>query len=63
MATFYIPGAYIHTETDEGVIMLLEGALYEIMVKVSPKIYKNYVIVSSKGKMLLYVQIKTIFIA
>ena len=27
-------------------------------MKVSPKIYKNYVIMSSKGKLLLYVQIK-----
>ena len=58
MATFDIPGEYLHTETDEYVIMFLEGGLSEIMVNVSPKIYQNYVIMRSKGKPLLFVQIK-----
>ena len=40
--------------------MLLEGALSEIMVKVETKIYQNYVIMSSKGKPILYVQTKKV---
>ena len=39
MASFDIPGAYLHTETDEYVIILLEVLLAEIMVKAAPKIY------------------------
>ena len=58
MATFDILGGYIHTETDKGVIVFLGGALDQIMVKVAPKIYRRCVIMSSKGKPLLYVQIQ-----
>ena len=39
--------------------MLLEVALSEIMVKVPPKIYWKYVIMSRKGGPLLYVQKET----
>ena len=53
--TFEITGTYLHTETDEDGIMLLEVALSDIMVKVVPKIYQKYVIMRSKGKPLLYV--------
>ena len=58
MATFEIPGVYLHTETDKDVIIYLEGALADIMMKVSPKIYQKYVIMSIKGKLLLCIQIK-----
>ena len=40
MATFEIPGAYIYAETEEDVIMLLEGALSELMVKAVQNIYQ-----------------------
>ena len=38
--------------------MFLEGALSKIILKVSPKIYQKYVIMSKKGKPFLYVQIQ-----
>ena len=34
MANIGIPGAYIHTETDEHMIMLLKGKLSEMMLSV-----------------------------
>ena len=58
MAKFDIPGAYIHIEIEKDVIMLLEVALDEIMMKVTPNIYQKYSIISIKGKPLLYFQIK-----
>ena len=58
MNIFDIPGEYLHTETYQDVIMLIEGALAYTMVKVAPKIYRKYVIVSIKGKPLLYVQMQ-----
>ena len=56
VATFDIPGAYIHIETDEGASMFLEGDIADIMVKLAPKIYQKYFIMSSKWKPLLYIQ-------
>ena len=49
------PGSYIHTETEKYMIMLVGGSLSNILVKVAPKIYRKYIIVSSKGKPLLYI--------
>ena len=50
VATFEIPGLYLHTEIDEEVIMFLVEELAELVLKVSPKIYRKYVIINSKGK-------------
>ena len=58
MDVFDIPGAYLHTETDKEVSMLLEGQLADIMVKVAPKIYLKYETMISKGELLLYVKAK-----
>ena len=41
VAIFEIPGLYLHTETEEDVIILLCGALADIMVKLAPNIYQN----------------------
>ena len=54
---FYNTGEYIHIEIDKGVIMFMEGAIDEIMAKVSPKIYPKSIIMRSKAKPLLYVQV------
>ena len=52
MDTFGIPGAYIQTETDEEVIMVLEWPLSELMVKLYSKLYKKYVTINIKVKSL-----------
>ena len=56
MASFDTPGAYIHTETNEEVIMVPEGSLSEFMMKLDPKIYRKYVTINSRGKSILYVK-------
>jgi hypothetical protein len=56
--TLDIPGAFLHAELDEDVIMLLKGELAEMMVMVDPKLYRPYVIMTSKGEKLLYVRMK-----
>ena len=58
VATFDIPGAYIYTETYKDVTMLLEEAIADLMMKLFPNIYQKYIIMSSKGKPLLYVKIQ-----
>ena len=49
MATFDIPGSYLHIETDEQVIMFLMEEIAYIMVKVSPKIYENMPSLVARG--------------
>ena len=50
-----IHGAFLHTETDKDVIMVLEGPFAELMVQVDPYVYRNYITTNSKGKPILYV--------
>ena len=58
---FNIPGAYSQLETNEDIIMVIEGVLDELMVKVDPLLYRKYITMNSKGKSLLYANIhKTI---
>ena len=57
LAYFYIQGAYLHTLTDEEVIIILKETLAELMVTVDPTLYRNYIISDSKGVPLLYVNI------
>ena len=49
----YLP---LHAETDEYLIMVLEGPLSELMVKVDLSLYRKYFTTNSKGKPLLYVK-------
>ena len=57
VGTCDLPSAFLHTSTDEDVMMVLEGSLAELMVKVDPSLYRKFVTTSSKGKSLLYVNI------
>ena len=41
MAKFDLTGAYFYKETDKGVIILLEGELSDLMVKVSSRYIKS----------------------
>ena len=60
VATYNIPGTYIYTYTYKYVMMLLGVAMADIMMKVAPKIYQKYIIISIKGKPIIYVQIKKV---
>ena len=52
-----IPGAFLHADNDETVLMLLRGKLAELLVKVDPKLYRKYVITLRKGILMLYVKL------
>eukprot|EP00984_Skeletonema_dohrnii_P016801 scaffold7524_cov79-Skeletonema_dohrnii-CCMP3373.AAC.1 len=52
-----LPGAFLHCETDEHVIVVLRGELAELMVQVDPSIYPKYVSTDKKGKPILYMQL------
>ena len=52
-----LPGAFLHTLTDEKIIVLLTGELCELMVKVDPTLYPKFVTTGRNGKPMLYVQL------
>lgn len=57
VATVDIPGAFMQVDMDETVYMKLEGEMAELMVKVDPKLYREYVQLEG-GKKVLYVELK-----
>ena len=36
---YYVPGAFLHTESDENVLMVLRGELAEMMIHIAQQIY------------------------
>ena len=58
VATCDIPGAFLHADNPNYVLMRLDGTLAELMVKIAPTIYRKYVTTNAKGKPILYVQLE-----
>ena len=54
-----VPGAFLHTEFDENILMVLRGELAEMMVHLAPQIYRPCVNMDRKGTPILYVRLKT----
>ena len=52
-----LPGAFLHTLTNEKIIMVLRGELCELMCMIDPKLYRKYVCKDRKGKPVLYVEL------
>jgi hypothetical protein len=53
-----IPSAFVNTDMDEGVLMVLKGKLAEMMVQIAPQVYRKYVTVDRKGTPILYVKLQ-----
>ena len=51
-----ISNAFLHTENDEKILMLLRGRLAEMIFQVDPSMYRKYVTYSSNGQAMLYVR-------
>ena len=47
--------AFLHAHNDEGVLMLLQGKLAEMMGRIYPSIYREYVTYSKNGVPMLFV--------
>jgi hypothetical protein len=52
-----IPGAFLHVENKDCVIMRLNGTLAELMAKTKPKLYQKYLSIK-KGKKVLYLRLR-----
>ena len=58
VATTDIPGAFLHADMNDFVIMKIEGRLAELMVDVDRNVYSKYLTRDGRGKALLYVVLK-----
>jgi hypothetical protein len=57
VATVDTPGAFMQTDMEDTVHMVLEGTIAELLVKLDLKLYRKYIQVK-KGKPVMYVQLK-----
>ena len=53
-----VPVAFLHTESDENVLMVLRGELAEMMVHIAQQIYRPYVKMDKKGTPIIYIRLK-----
>ena len=53
-----IPSAFVNTNIDEDVIMVLKGDLAEMMIQVAPEVYRKYVAIDKKGTKIFYVKLQ-----
>ncbi len=58
VACFDIPGAFLHADSDEDITMILKGRLAELMVQVTPNLYRKYTTIDMKGMAILYVNMQ-----
>ncbi len=52
VVTIDIPGAFLHADNDDYVIMRMTGTLAELMAKTDPKLYRKYLSVEKRKKVL-----------
>eukprot|EP00957_Ditylum_brightwellii_P153655 11693499-Ditylum_brightwellii.AAC.1 len=57
VATVDIPGAFMQAEMDNIIHMKIEGTMAELLTKLDPQMYCQY-LRSKGGKSVLYVQLK-----
>ena len=57
-----LPGAFLHTEMDEHIIVVPKGQLAEMMALVEPKLYMKYIMTNSNGQLMMYMKMqKTLY--
>jgi hypothetical protein len=57
VAMINIPGAFLHADNKDYVIMKMVGTLLELMVKTNPNMYRQYVVLE-KGRSVLYLRLQ-----
>ncbi len=54
------PSACVNTEVDKDVLMVLKGKLAEMIVQITPQLYRKYVTVDRKGTPILHVKLQKV---
>ncbi len=50
---YKVPSAFVNTDVDKDLLMVLKGELAEMMIQIAPQVYRKYVTVDKKGTKLL----------
>eukprot|EP00804_Cyclotella_cryptica_P003532 CCRYP_002153-RB/>CCRYP_002153-RB protein AED:0.61 eAED:0.32 QI:0/-1/0/1/-1/1/1/0/615 len=58
VAVIDLPGAFLHANCEDYVIMRFHGRLAELMVLVAPQIYRKYVTTDANGEPVLFVKLQ-----
>ncbi len=53
-----MPSAFVNTDVDEDVLMVLKGELADMMIQIAPQVYRKYMMVDKKGTKILYVKLQ-----
>ncbi len=53
-----MPSAFVNTDMDEDILMVLKGELAEMMVQIASQVYRKYIMVDRKGTKILYVKLQ-----
>jgi hypothetical protein len=53
-----VPSAFMNTDVDKEVIMVLKGDLAEMMIQVALEVYRKYMAADKKGNKILYVKLR-----
>ena len=53
-----VPSAFVNTEVDKDVIMVLKGDLADMMVQIAPETYRKYIATDKKGTRILYLKLQ-----
>jgi hypothetical protein len=57
VVTIDIPGAFLHANNDDYMIMKMVGMLAKLMAKTNPRLYRQYIVLE-KGRSVLYLQLQ-----
>jgi hypothetical protein len=57
VVTIDIPGAFLHANNDDYVIMKMVGTLAKLMDKTNPRLYRQYIVLE-KRRSVLYLQLQ-----
>ena len=57
MAIIDVANPFLQAYNDERIFMLLRGKLAEMMVRIDPVLYREYITYSDKGVPMLYVRL------
>ena len=58
VAVMDLPGAFLHADCDDHVLMRFQGRLAELMEMVAPQIYRRYVVTNLRGESILFVKLQ-----
>jgi hypothetical protein len=55
---YNLPSAFVNTDVDKDILMVLKGELASMMEQIAPQIYRKHITVDKKGTKILYVKLQ-----